>query len=285
MSQSMPWQAYLVVGFVILFVGGILLIFLYAFLEAWWLSRQSLPCRFEKLKTERDFDNSALPRIAVELGMKQVTGLPERIAGQVLDGMPHDWKGAQFRDTLIRESSDGLYLLSNVSRANEVMVGDSSGERQTTRYLEVESVTLSAFIQEAKRHLPAFVTRPFLDYLIVRLVKLLAGNRSGQPLFTRDPEFHRRLLITTAEPEKVRLVLTQQARNVLKENNDLTTSVAGPAIVVQDDGHPVKHGIRKGPKDGERVENCKVIAANDWPRFFHAAENIFTALKLRNQSM
>ncbi len=278
MSQSMPWQAYLVIGFIVVFVGGIALIFLYGFLETMWLSRQSVPSRFEKLKTEFDFDKSALPAIAQKLGMTQADCVSSHLSREVLNAMPKHFKGAEFLDVLVRKERAGMFLLCNVRRAVKVIAGDSSGERQTRRYLEVDPVTVTAFYLSEKPYLPAFVTRPFLDYLSVKLVKLVGRKWCGHPRFKDDPEFHKKLLISTAEPEKVRPVLTERVRNVLKENCDLTMAITGPVIVVYDDGHPVKHIYRKSPEDGETVEDCKILAAKEWPLFYKAAESMIQSL-------
>jgi hypothetical protein len=72
----MPLQFYLLIGFLVLFMGGIALIVLFGFLEGWWLSRQSVPSRFKKLKNESDFDQSALPEITQKLGMTQADQIP-----------------------------------------------------------------------------------------------------------------------------------------------------------------------------------------------------------------
>lgn len=279
MSQTMPWQAYLVIGFIVVFVGGIALIFLYAFLEGWWLSRQSVPSRFEKLETESDFDKSALPAIAEQLGMTQVDRIPSRLSRAVLDAMPKHLKEAEFLDILVRKERNGVFLLCNVRRAVKVIVGDSSGERKTRRYLEVDPVTVTAFYQTEEPFLPAFETSPFLDYLSVKLVRLLGRKWCGHPRFEDDPEFHEKVLIRAAEPEKVRHVLTDNVRNVLKENCDLTMAIRDRTIVIYDNGHPVKHMMRKGPEDGETVEDCKVLAAEEWPRFHNAAVRIIEALQ------
>ena len=279
MSHTMPWQGYLVIGFVILFVGGIALIFLYAFLEGWWLSRQSVPSRFEKVQTESDFDKSSLPEIAQELGMTPDDRLPSDLSREVLNAMPKHFKEAEFLDILVRKERDGVFLLCNVRRAVKVIVGDSSGERQTRRYFEVDPVTVTAFYQDEGPYLPAFVTSPFIDYLSVKLVKLLGRKWCGHPRFEDDPEFHEKVLIRAAEPEKVRPVLTELVRNVLKENCDLTMAITGPVIVVYDDGHPVKHMMRSGPEDGETVETCKILAAKEWPEFYHAAESMIQSLR------
>lgn len=280
MSLSMPWQAYLLIGFIVVFVGGIALIFLIAFLEGWWLSRQSVPSRFEKLETETDFDESALPAIAEQLGMTQADQIPSRLSRAVLNAMPKHFKEAEFRDILVRKERDGVFLLCTVRRAAKVVVGDSSGESETKRYLEVDPVTVTAFYQNEGPYVPEFMTSPFLDYLIVKLVKLFGGKKwSGHPRFEDDPEFHKKLLIRAAEPEKVRPLLTERVRGVLKDNCDLTLSISGPVMIVYDDGHPVREMMRSGPEDGETVETCKVLAAKEWPEFYRAAESMIQSLK------
>lgn len=279
MTDTLPWQGYLVIGVLVLFVGGIALIVLYAFLEGWWLSRQSVPSRFQKLQTEFDFDKSALPAIAQQLGMTQVDQIPSRLSEEVLNAMPGHFKGAEFLDILVRKEREGVFLLCNVRRAAKVIVGDSSGDRKTKRYLEVDPVTVTAFYQSEEPFLPPFQTSPFLDSLSVKLVKLLGRKWCGHPRFEDDPEFHEKVLIRAADPEKVRPVLTDHVRNVLKENCDLTMVTRDRTILVYDDGHPVKHMMRKGPDDGERVENCKVLAAEEWPPFFEAAESMIQSLK------
>lgn len=278
MSNTMPWQGYLLIGFIVVFVGGFALIVLYGFLEGWWLSRQSVPSRFEKLETESDFDKSALPAIAQKLGMAQADRIPSHLSRAVLNAMPKHFKEAEFLDILVRKERDGVFLLCNVRRAVKVIIGDSSGERKTKRYLEVDPVTVTAFYQNEGPYVPEFMTSPFLDYLSVKLVKLLGLKWSGHPRFEDDPEFHEKLLIRAADPEQVRPVLTEHVRKVLKENSDLTLSITGPVIVVYDDGHPVKHMMRKGPADGETVENCKILAAKEWPEFFDAAQSVIKAV-------
>lgn len=274
----MPWQVYSIIGFVVLFVGGIGLIFLYAFLEGWWLSRQSIPVRFDTLENESDFESSALPAIAEELGMTQVDRLPGCLSTELLNGMLGDWKGAEFRDILLRNERAGVFLLCNVRRAKTVIVGDSSGEGQAKRYLEVDPITITAFRQTAGPYLPEFSTRPFIDLLIVKLYKLLGRTWYGHPRFEGDPEFHEKVLISAAEPKKVRPVLTDHIRKVLKENCDLTMVIRDRTIVVYPDGHPVRQMMRKGPDDGERIENCKVLAAVEWPCFFRAAQGIIISM-------
>lgn len=279
MLQSTPWQAYLLIGFIVVFVGGIALIVLCAFAEGWWLSRQSIPSRFEKLQTETDFDQSALPTIAEQLGMTQADRIPSRLSRAVLDAMPNHFQEAEFWDILVRKERDGIFLLCTVRRAEQVVVGDSSGEGETKRYLEVDPVTVTAFYQNEGPFLPAFETSPFLDYLSVKLIKLFGRKWSGHPRFEDDPEFHEKILIRAAKPEQVRPVLTERVRKILKDNCDLTLSVSGPMMIVYDNGHPVKHMIRKGPEEGETVETCKVLAAKEWPEFYRAAESMNRSLR------
>lgn len=87
------------------------------------------------------------------------------------------------------------------------------------------------------------------------------------------------MLIGAAEPEKVRPVLTELVRHVLKESCDLTLTIRDRVIVVYDDGHSVKHIHRKGPEDGETVETCKVLAAKEWPQFYRAANSMIQSFK------
>jgi hypothetical protein len=279
MTDTFPWYALLALGLVGLFVLLIVLIFLYAFLEGWWLSRQSIPSRFEKLQTEFDFVKSALPEIAQKIGMTQADQIPSRLSRQVLNAMPKHWKGAEFLDILIRKERDGVCLLCNVRREEKIYAPDTSGEDKSISWTEIDSITISAFWQSSEPYLPAFFTRPFIDYLSVKLAKLLGLKGVGHPRFEDDPEFHEKLLISTAEPEEVRPVLTDRVRNVLKENCDLTTSISGPVIVLYDDGHPFKYMMRRGPEDGDTLETCKVLAAEEWPRFFDAARSVITALR------
>lgn len=303
MTDTLPWYAYLALGFMGLFVLLFFLVILYAFLEGWWLSRQKVPSRFDRLESESDFDKSAIPAIAQQLGMTQVDRIPARVSSEILTGMRGDWKdkpdpgqmtfhkyksygspktigkGAEFLDILSRKSSEGLFLLCNVRRAKEVVVGDSSGERGTKRYLQVDSLTVAAFRQTSEPYLPEFSTSPFMDALILKLYKLLGRKWFGHPRFEDDPEFHEKVLISAAEPEKVRPFLTDRVRKVLKENSDLTTVIRGRTIVVYSDGHPVKHMMRRAPEDGDIVETCKVLPPKEWPRFCEAAMSIVKSLQ------
>jgi hypothetical protein len=210
--------------------------------------------------------------------------IPFRFREKILDalrigGEPNQ---AEFGQILLREERDGVFVLCNVRLKQKHVSVASSGEEKRKRWTTIDTITVCAYWQSSEPYLPEFSTRPFIDMLIVKLVKLLGLKGVGHPRFDDDPEFHEKLLISAAEPETVRPVLTGRVCEVLKENCDLTTSIRGRAIVVYDDGHPVKQMIGKGPKDGETMETCKLLETKEWPRFYEAAVSIIESLRRRD---
>ena len=118
-------------------------------------------------------------------------------------------------------------------------------------------------------------------------------NRVGQPCgneglqFKEDPEFLKRIHVSTALPRAVRPLLSNSVRDVLKANADLGVSMHARNILIYVAGLGSRWEdrtqsnldalISRGSR--RRVSKGQSIAPADWPSFFEAAAEIVNAIR------
>lgn len=269
MMQTLPWYGYqffAFVGIFVLVVGGIIVT---AIIDAIRLKYVKHPSRFSRVERLESFQREKLPEIARTLGMEVMETVPARVQ----DAVGANLGFGRASDLLARPYAKGTLSLCNLRTRRTTRMNRPDSYVETTK---VEEYTCLVFTGGKEAEFPSFNLTPNQHSL---MIKLLNQHVWGAVQYEEDPEFHQKIVIGTLEPEDVRSLLTPDVRAVLKENADLRTSVFGRSIIVYDYGNTGKSfHFFTSRKDGGAYVDCEVISAEDWPRFYEAAESIIQCL-------
>jgi hypothetical protein len=94
--------------------------------------------------------------------------------------------------------------------------------------------------------------------------------------FPDDPDFHEKIWVGSAVPEAAIPLLTTNARQVLKENADLSVTANKRQVIVFQHGPGFQ--IERPPgRDQERIRS-EVFALEDWPEFCRSGVRVINAL-------
>ena len=120
---------------------------------------------------------------------------------------------------------------------------------------------------------------------IARITKWLGGrwDRSNllpdNPLirFPDDPEFHEKIWVGSAVPEAAIPLLSTAARQVLKENADLSVMANKRNVIVYDHGSGFH--VYRPPGPNKELIRSEILDPADWPEFCQAGVGVINALR------
>jgi len=232
------------------------------------------PSRFQRVDRLDAFEREKLPELAQRLDMEVVDKVPSKFA-EVVETLVGRIGVGGVSDMLSRSYNGGTLSLCNVQKKLSKSKHWQDGSR--SEWTKIEEYTCLIFMAGEEMEFPSFNLTPNEHSL---MIKLFNRRMFGTVRYAEDPEIHQQILIGTTEPDDVRSLLTPGVRDVLKKNADLRTAAHGSSIIVYDFGN-IGKGIRfmNSRKNDGAIVDCEVIAAEDWPQFYEAAESVIQFLK------